>query len=195
MSNISNEVSHEAILEERIRACCERNLMLKLAVNREHQSAAQYSNKLKQSIKSQRWWAIAYLCWVVREIAEPAQFAQTYPTSWAYKLSALDGNQALAAHWFTLSALLVVPLIFTLAIMPASKFCERAQDSALIGLALAAFGYAYMACIAMRLDIPHIVSSYVGSTVLIAATGLLVACWYNSRTILSQAPACADLVL
>lgn len=136
-----------------------------------------------QTATSLRWWAVVYLMWMVREAAEPARYAFSYPTSWAYKIADMTAHPSILVVWFSVATVLIIPLIFFLIFEPDGYMSHKSQDWALCGLGGAGLGYAYLASAAMRLDVPHVADSYVGSTIMLTITALLVACWHNARIV------------
>ncbi len=203
-------VTFETLLQERddalklAREASERSLILNLELDRERE--ASQATKLKYQLKtarfaqamtSLRWWAVFDLCWMTREIMEPAKNTYLYAGSWAYKLSSMGGYSTLLICWFSIAAALVVPLIFTLATIPKTLAARKAEQPAVIGLFMGALGFTALSVAAARLDIPHVVLAYRESTVMLIATGLLVSCWHNSRVVRAnreaQATAAAEL--
>ena len=163
-------------LREKLRRTSEARL-----VDRLHWGRAKL--ELQQVATSLRWWAVFDLIWMVRELLEPARFAWGYPSSWAYKLAAMSAHPWVLVAWFALSAFLVTPLIFALATVPNTRLCRKSESLASFGLFMGAVGFAFLSTAAARLDIPHVVDSYRGSTVMLLGTGLLVACWHNGRVV------------
>lgn len=170
-------------LNEQLRASHERVLTMQLTLNCERKQHRIRLLELEQALTSLRWFAVVFLFWVTKEVTEPARFILDYPSSWAFKLSVLGGYPSSTALWFAVSGALIAPLVVLLATAPRSKACLRAQDVALVGLGAGGLGFVYMASLAMRVDAPQIVDAYVSSTILLASTGLLVACWHNTRII------------
>ncbi|MEC5213331.1 hypothetical protein RCH06_001877 [Polaromonas sp. CG_9.5] len=185
-----------ANLSENLRQCNEQLLSVRLTQDREHkageferQSHARAKLKLEQVITSLRWWAVFDLIWMLRETLEPARYAWSYPSSWAYKLAAQSAYPLIVVCWFATTALLIAPLIVTLAMVPNAPLTRRCEGAACVGLFMGGIGYAVLSSFADRLDIPHVVDSYRGSATMLIVTGLLVACWHNSRVIrASKAP-------
>jgi hypothetical protein len=159
---------------EDFRRCKELLLSERLA----HQRVVTHLNLVLTSL---RWWAVADLCWMLRESLEVARYAYGYPASWAYKLSALTAHPWLSVAWFSASSALIAPLIVMLAVAPRTNACRQLERVGCAGLFMSGVGYAVLASFAARLDIPHVVDSYRGSTTMLLVTGLLLACWHNSR--------------
>jgi len=175
---------------EAARAASERSLSLNLDNESLRESIVKTKLKYKlrldrhaQAMTSLRWWAVFDLCWMLREVLEPAKNAWLYSGSWAYKLSALNGYTGVMIAWFAIAALLMLPLIITLATAPKTNAARRAEQPAVIGLFMGALGFTALSVAAARLDIPHVVLSYRESTVMLIVTGLLVSCWHNTRVV------------
>ena len=184
-------------LQEQSRSSSEYALQLKLQFDAERKRYVRQALELRQAVTSLRWWAVAGLLWMLREALEPARFAHSYPSSWAYKLAVMTAHPQFLVWWFSVSAALIAPAVIFMAAAPMHRYCSRTQDLAIFGLGGGAFGYAYLATAAMRLDAPHVVDSYVGSSVMLFVTALLVACWHNSRVVREflhrqEGAACAD---
>lgn len=166
-------------LQERLRAANEQLTLNRLKADRK-------ALRLQQIATSMRWWVVADLCWMMLEALEPARFAWSYPGSWAYKLAVAFSDRYLVVGWFGVAAACVLPLILAMATVPKSRFCRRCERLAFIGLLMGGIGFAFMASSAARLDIPQVVDSYRWSTLKLISTGLLVACWHNSRLVLAH---------
>ena len=169
---------NETVLSERLAHARERK-----GIEIERQAYLAFSVELNQVITSLRWWAVFDLLWMLREVLEPARFAWGYPASWAYTLAKMSAHPWIVVAWFSTSAMLIVPLIFTLAFVPHTNMSRRCEGIACAGLFMGGIGFAVLSSFAGRLDIPHIVESYRGSATMLIGTGLLVACWHNSRVI------------
>ncbi|MES2685729.1 MAG: hypothetical protein V4706_02845 [Pseudomonadota bacterium] len=161
-------------LQERARAANEALLQARLEITNERAR----SHALLTALHC---LAVYALCLMVREMLEPAKNVIWYPASWAYKLAAMGGHQTLMTCWFFTAIALVCPLVLMLAAVPNENMRKLAEGPAVLGLFIGGLGYAVMSVAAARLDVPHVVSSYRESSVMLLAAGLLVACWKNSR--------------
>jgi len=179
-----------ATLSEKLRQCNETVLSERLAhdqerkgIEQERQAHAASELELRQVVTSLRWWAVFDLLWMLREMLEPARFAWGYPSSWAYKIASTSAHPWIVVCWFFTAALCIVPLIVTLAFTPNSRWSRRCEGIGCAGLFMGGIGFAVLSAFAARLDAAHIVESYRGSAMMLIGTGLLVACWHNSRMI------------